>query len=763
MALPEIKSSEKGQIKKFGQYFFKYAEKIPEELVSEYAKMGEAILILAKENIPDEMVQSNYDILSGFSEFMTRKTEGGKSISEIITENMSESQKEYFATRLYHLFKATGIKGSVADIAYPNATIEVNGTSYTKEAFRQKMYENHWKKGEDDAVIDLMFDGYVMGYAKNTSLKKNNIGFPNNTLEENEKYAKKAMTDIINIPVVAVREKSSKKAMIGRLLGCRVIYDIAYNPVCNLIRDHYNSISADSVAKECLEDDRAEFIRNTERNGFNRPEDKELITAVFNGRFDKNGVFDQKYEDSVKLYFENSSAENAEKREKVLNTIKERISAIPEDQRTDDHKKVLTEIEKQFTTLLPVIKEDEGFEKEAKQFQNDIHNNNFCHFENIYYDLYKAGRGLAPDHPYKVHLENLRKGITLQNPEYDIKKDNTFNIIQTYDELDEAMRIMEENHMDDPDAKKAKESIKSFRKSYASRAEAEREKKPYHIFIDFDVERNVNKLQAFADAIRTYDKKDSLPAEYSEIQKAFYDLVNEKGNKLFGQYNSERIDNARNIITEKAAEFIGNLGSEHPLYKKGIEALEGLWPDEANTAKELAGEFDVTKSELESVKDMLESVNKAYFNHDNSPEFNKMVDMVKKAAGAANKTEYDNMKSDLVKAATDYLDHTGLERASKYHSNSEMRRLCAFRIIASEGDIDTIFDYITKANNLRKGEDQITKERLDKLVIKGGKEKVSAKDLLKEDKDAYKKKTKAKKTTVKEKEKKEPEKNGKEI
>ncbi|MCR5634015.1 MAG: hypothetical protein K6F90_01755 [Lachnospiraceae bacterium] len=756
-------------VKKFAELFLKSSANIPESVSEEYGKMGLSLLAITKKGITDEMFYDFCDSLQGLQELLTKKVDGEKRVVDILTEGMTPLQKVETAVRFGTVVNATKIDAGIADIFYPDAKLEIDGVSYTKDEFRRKMYDNHWTEGEDDKIIDAIYDSYIVASERMIIKKEKKLKEKTDDL----------MRKIINVPLVAAREKTSKKNVITEVYNS-VLAMSNYNGNYRFITNYKNGITDDMVAKESNDDERAVFIRRLQNGQYNRPGDEELLKALFDGRFDKYGNYDKHYQS----YAVNKLLpfDSAISREKKLSDIKDLIERnIPENERTEHHKKALAEIDRQLKDVIPVMKQEEIVRREqqekedaerkaaekaerelnekAQAFQKKVHDNNFWYHHDIYADMYKVGLGLPEDHPFNKLLDNLSKGITERTPEKKIRE-NGWEGYQTQEELDEAQRILKGIENKTPEMNKIIDGIDEFRKEYANKIQ--KQKDGYVKETTFEKSPIYQNRSAFNDiqkAINYLDDKDkkALPGNYREYRDAFYTLAYPP--RLFGLYRYDKIEKAEKFIADNAVEFFGSLTTDTPLYQKGIEVIEKVWPDLAEQTKALATaktnevrrlhdeEVLAGKvSDMSAVKNTLDGIKKAYFNHDNSPEYDRFVRAVTASANAKTLDEYNSLKKELVESATKYLDHTGLDRASKYHDNAEMRRLCAFQVISMAGAEDVITDYLTRANELRNSENKVTKDRLDKLVINGGKEKTSAKELLKEDRETFRKENADKKT-----------------
>lgn len=146
-------------------------------------------------------------------------------------------------------------------------------------------------------------------------------------------------------------------------------------------------------------------------------------------------------------------------------------------------------------------------------------------------------------------------------------------------------------------------------------------------------------------------------------------------------------------------------------------------------------------SSLDTVGSNFRNVEKAYFGHSNSKEYNRMLEYLDKTSKAPTKKAYNSAKEDLALKAVEYLEHTGYGKAK--HEKSETRRLLAFQILYLT-DPEKFKEAQTKANAQRDVHNQITPERLKNLPGVGlpapMRTKVNLDDLAREEKAATNKK-----------------------
>ena len=762
MPRPKIAKRTAKNLTQLSADLFSVASHIPEELTEEYQAIDEALLTLSRDNITDEVYDSSMEKLKDLAGFLSKKVNDKQTVYDLITDKMKKSEKFDYFKSLASLMKDMQLEGSANAIVYPNANFKIGKISYDREAFRKKMFdENHWKKGEDDKIVDLIFDAYTTADTYNGVENYSERRF-NDLIK-----ARDTMRRIINTSIEPGMEKSTKRSLLSALYDNKVI-DVSYLiPYASGIKTYLDGITDDMVVAETNESEKAEFLKNAKANGFNRPGDDVLINAIFDSRFNKDGKYNREYNQIHENYKDRDASMSAN-RYKLLSEAKAAIGKIPADQRSEAHKTALTEIERQFKEVIPVMEEHEIYENDVNAFVNDVSNKGFKNYykseyvndklvysKSIYDFLYRASKGLGEDHPYVRQLESMRRGELTRNTEFKISSDDRFWNLLTFDELDKCRDLLQD--IDTPEAKDAIKMIDSCEKSWANCLASDRKQKPFRILQEIKAKPCEDKIKAFQNALSEYKIANNMPKVFGEdIEYFCKNMLNPE--ELFCQYNDNMMQRCQDVLQNQIAGFIGNFDVKSPVYKTGIAMLTDLEPDVAREAKSIA-EYNVDISAVSAIKSSLEGVDKAYFNHKNSPEYNRMVKAVNDAAKATSQEEYESTKTELFESAKAYLRHTGFGRASSFHDNAEMRRLCAYKIImmtAPEMELEAL---INEGNALRGTEDKITAERLDKIVVRGGndrkagKEKTSAKELLKEDKENFKKEQKTKKSVAKNKDK----------
>ena len=165
-------------------------------------------------------------------------------------------------------------------------------------------------------------------------------------------------------------------------------------------------------------------------------------------------------------------------------------------------------------------------------------------------------------------------------------------------------------------------------------------------------------------------------------------------------------------IEEKMPAFLVHMKADNPLFKEASAVFEIINPDyarvirereekklEERRAEELANDLETFKT----IKDNFEAVNKSYTGHENSEEYKHMTEALDKAAQSKTWQELQENKKNLADMTKDYLDHTGLGKASIFHRNAETRRKLAFYTLykSSSNERPYFESYRDMANQVR--------------------------------------------------------------
>lgn len=124
------------------------------------------------------------------------------------------------------------------------------------------------------------------------------------------------------------------------------------------------------------------------------------------------------------------------------------------------------------------------------------------------------------------------------------------------------------------------------------------------------------------------------------------------------------------------------------------------------------GIMNAQKEKFMVIKANLGRVVHAYLGHTNSEEYNRMIRKLGELTEANDPDRFAELRGELGEQARKYLDHTGLGKAS--HPNSEIRRKCAFLIMAY-ADHPLYAHYAERANNKRSEEHKISFNTIDNM------------------------------------------------
>lgn len=208
-------------------------------------------------------------------------------------------------------------------------------------------------------------------------------------------------------------------------------------------------------------------------------------------------------------------------------------------------------------------------------------------------------------------------------------------------------------------------------------------------------------------------------------------IIEEGEQKSFISVKSER----QNSIIENG-DRKSNLseGAGHGNGLDGFEVIDRA-PDAQIPDEDTMNE---RKAKLLTIKANLDRVVHAYTGHTNSEEYNRMLRKLTDVINAEDPEQFAKLSTELGEEARKYLDHTGVKTAR--HTNSEIRRKCAF-LIMSYTDDPLYANYVKRANQKRSGDDQITTAQLENMPGVGApapasRTRVSIHDLADEQREA---------------------------
>ncbi len=217
----------------------------------------------------------------------------------------------------------------------------------------------------------------------------------------------------------------------------------------------------------------------------------------------------------------------------------------------------------------------------------------------------------------------------------------------------------------------------------------------------------------------------SVEQKQTAAEYEFAAAVCDKNKKL--EFRPALMDPATGIIAQP----------EHgtPLMQ-GSAPQKAAYGDNAPLAENAAGPragFPGLDS-LNTVQNNFKHVQKAYFGHTNSRQYNEMLEFLDKAVKAPSGQEYEDARKQLALRAKAYLEHTGYGKAK--HEKSETRRQLAFQIL-NQTDPDMFKEAMATANARRGEKDKISPERLNNMPGVGlpasTRNKVNLKELVREE------------------------------
>ncbi|MCR5129551.1 MAG: hypothetical protein K6B69_15790 [Lachnospiraceae bacterium] len=174
---------------------------------------------------------------------------------------------------------------------------------------------------------------------------------------------------------------------------------------------------------------------------------------------------------------------------------------------------------------------------------------------------------------------------------------------------------------------------------------------------------------------------------------------------------------------EDKLEVIGKIRDFYQTYcnknvEKAFTRMKDMLPVMDRIENKIKNPKPMAKSREEGIKEFsviaenLEAMKKAYMGHKNSVEYNNMITALQKVTEADSDAAYCDAKKELGDAAAKYLKHTKLGKAD--HENSEVRRKCAFLLMALT-DHEDYADFEKRANAIKNRKDEAHRIDVEKL------------------------------------------------
>ncbi len=619
-------------------------------------------------------------------------------------------------------------------------TITVSGKKYTRKEFRQALYNNHWDK-RDGYTLNTIFDGIQHANLKELS--------PQAREEE-----KQLLDKLFNEPI-------------GAYIPAQEKYDIL---------DSFAKWDAiPTWDKNVLEKEqkRQDYIRKGQEAGWNSSRDTELLENLYDAFFKNKELTNEEMEPSLNI--ESFNGNNLDKRIEFLSNVQKQITKNPVKQGSVQDT-AIGNIQKEIDYLNNTTVR-KSYEFADKIIQNNVwttYVTTKSDGRELLKDMYMLAEGLPEGHAYKQQMELFTQEKSNIYPEYNLKpgQNGYINAVQSAAEYKKCAELLEKLNSEDPKVKNVIGRINSYVENleksdfYKDQMEkldlglkwAHMSQEEKDALTDFDKavhkipyaetteeERNLATKIGF---LATYNPdytgagfKGNLKLDFAKVKDGFFDFMNnlDESSEIFQKglkiVNTTSLD----LLTPEQKELL-IIRQENAKVDETVRALER----QGQREKSLQYSEDLQK--LTELKRKLDSVQKSYIGHSNSTIYDAMVRKLSEAINCESAEDYLNIKKDLTKMTTDYLDHTKLGRASKLHPNAEIRRLCAFDILAITDD-DAFKDYQERANQLRKGADKITLDKISRMHGGGTeyKVKVDYEKILQEERAEHKKKTNGKK------------------
>ncbi len=495
---------------------------------------------------------------------------------------------------------------------------------------------------------------------------------------------------------------------------------------------------------------KARFLEKVQGQTNLREGDRELLSAVFDARLMKNHAMNKDLNAVLEdIGNRKSKLNSTENRKQTFGRIKECLDRVPQEQRNDAHKKASDNIQKEIERISTI-------EAEADLFAEDMSHRGWPDNKENFRNLYLAGKTLPTDHPYCKLLEDMRAGKSQSHPEFPLreagfnenrkyydKAGSVISHLQLFDDLGKAKELLEKEGNDSPDRQKAIESIDASRSKNQKEAKEEQNRLPSYQKLLALGKEGRERLGRFLDAMGKYGGMAQIRNFYT-VRNKLSELVKdplELGHP--GLVNSAVRE--MKLLRNQIPTFICDMKADHPLYQEALKAFAVVAPDVVETAKAEAErelrerrtkEFNEDLKDLKTIEENFGAVGKSYIGHTNSEEYNKMMEALKTATASKSWEELKKNKEILAERTKEYLDHTGLGKASIFHKNAETRRKLAFYTLHKSNSPERPFfdSYLASANQVRSRSHRISIAALKNLpgIGKplGGVREINAGDLM---------------------------------
>lgn len=735
---------------KTGESLLKLAGKLEADDAAEARKYAEVLKDFFDKK-DDEYIKQNLEILDGLKGFLSKKGKDGKtyydalvpevmalpSSSEKVKNDAKEAERELDKNFLF-ISDAVGIEGHPDDVKTEIPTVMIGGKIYTRAEFKAKMYGNGWDPEKDSILLDAIFEGWGAGIFHHSNLEDQE--FIDSHAQSIEK-AGSIMQRLVDVPITPDKKAAYKHSIVSEVkTDCGID---GYSDQWSTISEALEKIK-DEVLRENNEDEKAGFLKDVRELGYTSESDIELLSQLFDCRFNGDGKLNESIGDELSRFRKNEGTyEDKGKAERLKLLIAGLDEKIGHQVRSlDGGVEGLSDEQRKFLDRYRTRIENIELRIQGAERAKEALAHGWAGPEDVYEDLFTLEAVTGEDQLFYTHMKDILAGRSALGDKAQLKPDGQLIYLQSYEALKKAGELLKDIQL--PDRiydvliDKALKGVEKALEILEPEAARERETTlPMIEYLRSLSEENKNDIKALHDEMGKIKEKD-LPPRGKAIWNAL-EMMAEKPENISGVFEGI-FEGMKTELETNLAAFVGALGKNHVLYEKAIKVLGIFDPDHVEEAKNRAAEVtrqkeealaaDIANAQREmeerynafvdergkflDLRTNMQELDHAYFGHGNSTEYTNMMRALDDCVNAKNDSELSAAKEILAGRSKDYLDHTGLGKASKLHGKSETRRLCAFYML-SLTDEHLYDQYAFEANDYRANEDQISLNRLRNL------------------------------------------------
>ena len=318
-------------------------------------------------------------------------------------------------------------------------TVQNNsGSEFAAEDFKKKAYENGWKPGRDDVILDILLEPFKM-FDTGTGIGRSDRRYYEDFLRKHilEKKVDESEYNDYRMQVIvdAKEELRNERYRTWR----SSLYD--HGDTSEELRNYENRLEK-----------RKKLLDQAKDQGWGK-DYRDLLGLAYDAGFKRDG---SKIPEIHKIVNDSFYCESDKERVDLLKDVEKAIGNIPENERTASQNTYTGTLSK---TLEKIRFSEEGNAYEKKALQNWGPSGIRIAPE----DLFMAGEGLPEDHPYKAFLNNFALAYNPRVPDWkDRKIDNSFVIHDLLGDAEKLLREMEQTKA----VKSALESVERTRKKF---------------------------------------------------------------------------------------------------------------------------------------------------------------------------------------------------------------------------------------------------------------------------------------------------------